>query len=68
MKYVAECWAENGASHVFEFWADNNELAGDHVFTVILDPHMHTHWASKPEGTIGAHFRRHYAEKWHSVR
>jgi hypothetical protein len=59
--------AENGAFHRFDFEADNNDLARDHLYTVASDPSMHFLWENKPEGEIKVKFRRHYAEVWHDL-
>ena len=67
MMYTCHLSAENGASHTFDFEADNNELAGDHAFTVASHPAMYTSWDALPEGEIKIQFRRHYAETWHTV-
>lgn len=80
MYYEARITASNGAVALFEFEADNNPEAADHLVHVCGDPCMLQNgvmawWESRPprrnadpEGPITKiEYRRHYAYVWHEV-
>ena len=73
MQYEGKLIAENGAELVFEFEADNNQLASDHIAHVsfcldAIDGFESVggeNWNEPPVGRcVGAQFRRHYANGW----
>ncbi len=64
MRYNSSVLSINGAKIEFEFFADNNELAQDHIRMLTMDPGC-GQWDRTPKrGETWVRFRRHYAENW----
>ena len=64
MRYNSNVLSINGARIEFEFFADNNELAQDHIRQLTLDPSC-GQWSRTPQrGETWVRFRRHYSEHW----
>jgi hypothetical protein len=66
MKFEARLTDRFGATHQFDFEADNNGLAADHIAKVACDDGMRTLWPEPPaSGPLRAEYRRSYATEWH---